>query len=183
MKGGKKMAEILGRIEKAASGAKKVDVGFMSGADYPDGTPVAYVAATQNFGAPEVSIPARPFFTQTVDAGRAKWGKKLGAVLKAADYKGTLAFRRMGEAMGDELRESIIKTHSPALSPVTLMLRKMYGNQPQEITGKSVGWAAARVAEGKKGATGTQAKPLIWTGHMLNSITYQVNGVRYKVGG
>lgn len=182
MKGGEKMATVLARIDKSIRSARKVDMGFMDGAKYDDGTPVAYVAAIQNFGAPQVSIPARPFFTKTVDRGRSEWGAKLGAVLKAVDYNGAAAFGRMGDAMGGELRDAIIGTYSPALSPVTLMLRKMYGNQPQEITGKAVGWAAARVAQGKTGASGTQAHPLIWTGHMLNSITYEVNGVRRKVG-
>ena len=54
------------------------------------------------------------------------------------------------------------------------MLRKMKWSNPETITLADVIEAAERVAKGKKGAVGTQAKPLIWTGHMLKSIAYQI---------
>ena len=80
----------------------------------------------------------------------------------------------MGEAISDDLAESIINTNEPALSKTTLMLRSIYGNNPQEIRARDVLAAQELVEEGFQGAGGSQAKPLVWTGHMLNSITYEV---------
>ena len=165
-----KLQEIRDRIGKQSV----VKVGFLEGATYPDGTPVAMVAAIQNYGAPAASIPARPFFSNMVAEKSPDWGKSLGALVKANDYDVQQALSQMGMEIASQLRTSIKETNEPALSPVTLMLRKMYGNRPEEITGASVGEAARRVEAGEKGATGTQAKPLTWTGFMQNSVDYEV---------
>jgi hypothetical protein len=102
------------------------------------------------------------------------WGVKMAKFAKATNYDGPLVFGMMGEDIRGALIQSIDDTTEPPLSPTTLMLRKMVGNKPELITGKMVGVAAAKVAAGEQGATGTQAKPLNWTGFMRNSITYNV---------
>ena len=48
-------------------------IGFPSGINYEDGTSVAYVAAIQEFGAPAVGIPARPFIQPTVKEKKDTW--------------------------------------------------------------------------------------------------------------
>jgi hypothetical protein len=53
------------------------------------------------------------------------------------------------------------------------MLRKMFGNRPEEITGKDVGEAARRVAAGESYG-GVSTKPLDWTGHMWSSVKSEV---------
>ena len=64
-------------------------------------------------------------------------------------------------------------TNEPALSPVTLMLRKMFGNHPEEIRGRDVAEARRRVSAGESTA-GVSTKPLVWTGHLLASVDYEV---------
>ena len=53
----------------AASGVNSIEVGFFQDAEYPDGTPVAAVAAAQEFGVrldKGPDIPERPFFRQAL---------------------------------------------------------------------------------------------------------------------
>jgi hypothetical protein len=163
-----KLQEILDKVGKD----NIVKVGFISGALYPDGTPVAMVAALQEYGTS--TIPSRPFFRNMIAEKSPNWGKNLGVVMKFTDGDAGKALEIMGMKIGGQLVQSIKDTNDPALSPVTLMLRKMFGNHPEEITGAAVGEAARRVAAGESGASGTQAKPLDWTGLMQNSIRYEV---------
>ncbi|MFW8236138.1 hypothetical protein ACOID8_31695, partial [Klebsiella pneumoniae] len=57
MSGGDKLMEHLQSIAKGLSSGDDLKVGFLEGAKYPDGTPVALVAATNEFGG-TVKIPA-----------------------------------------------------------------------------------------------------------------------------
>lgn len=175
-KGGDKLIKALERIKKDAGSAKSVKVGFMEGATYPDGTPVAYVAAIQNYGAPARSIPPRPFFSNMVKSKSPKWGEKLGNLLVQTDYDGRKSLELMGEGISGQLRESITATNEPPLSPVTLMLKKMKSeDQSLQVSGKVVGEAAAKVAAGED-YSGQSTKPLVDTGHMQNSVQYEVDG-------
>lgn len=171
------MGKALDAIAKKIESAKQVRVGFLENATYPDGTKVAMVAAIQNFGAPAKGIPPRPFFTNMVKKNKAQWGEQLAQVLKANDYDAKKSLGQMGEEMAGELVDEIIATDSPALSPVTLLLRERFGNNPQEITFADVQQARRDVAGGTApNVTGTQSKPLIWTGHMESSVQYDVDG-------
>ncbi len=118
--GGDKLNMALAKITDGLNQAKKLDVGFMSGATYPDGTPVAMVAAIQNFGAPEAGIPARPFFTDMITKKGDGWGDRLASTYKGADYNGKVAFKRFGYSVASDLQQSIISTNEPALSQVTI---------------------------------------------------------------
>ena len=84
----------------------------------------------------------------------------------------TLAY--MGEEIDGALKQSIIDFTSPPLSPTTLRLRLKFGNQPQNIRARDVVQAQRDVAAGDPIASGTQAKPLVWTGQMLQSTSYRV---------
>jgi hypothetical protein len=132
------------------------------------------IAAIQEFGAPRAGIPPRPFFRNMIAAKSPEWGLATGALLVANDYDADKTLRQVGEAVAGQLRESIINTNSPALSPVTLMLRKMQGEDSSLIvTGKTVGIARQRVDSGES-SSGVSTKPLVWTGHLLNSIDYEI---------
>lgn len=181
LNGGEKLVARLSKIVKnvGTDATPTLKVGFLSGSTYPDGTSVAMVAAIQNYGAPARKIPPRPFFTNLVENEGKKWGEQFGKIAKAANYDVDIAFGRMGTLMASQLQTSIIKTNSPELSPISKMLRKIFGNHPEEIRGRDVGAAAALVAEGEQGASGTQAKPLIWTAHMINSVGYEYSGQKY----
>lgn len=154
-------------------GGGSVSIGFMEGATYADGTPVAAVAFWNEYGKP--NQPARPFFRTMIADKSPQWGRRMAAIAKSTDFNGPQTLALMGENIAGQLQESIIATNAPPLSPVTLMLRKMVGNQRHLITGAMVGEAAQRVAAGEQGATGTHAKPLVWTGDMLRAVTYKVD--------
>jgi hypothetical protein len=81
----------------------------------------------------------------------------------------------MGQTIQEDLQQSIADLMSPALSPITVMLRGMRskGGPNFKITGKTVGEAARRVAEGKTNY-GASTKPLVDSGTMLRSPTHTV---------
>lgn len=172
-KGGDGLERALDGIIRRLGTGDDLRVGFLEGSKYPDGTLVAQVAAIQNFGAPAASIPARPFFSDMVRDKSPAWGKELASVLKAANYDARVALERMGARIAAQLQQSIVDTYSPPLSPVTLMLRSMFWSNPGDITGKAVGIAAAKVAAGESN-NGASTKPLVWTGHLLQSVAYEV---------
>lgn len=176
IRGGEKATEYLRKMKMAIGDRKSsVKVGFLEGATYPDGTSVALIAAIQNFGAPAKGIPPRPFFSNMVTTKSPTWGPAMAAVLPAVDYNVKVALAQMGELIVGELRQSIIDTNAPPLSPVTLLLRERFWTNPEDITFGDVKAAWRDVAAGvKPNVGGTQAKPLIWTAHMINSVDYEV---------
>ncbi len=174
LKGGEKLERFLKDLSAKVQKGATLNVGFLEGATYPDGKSVAMVAAIQEFGAPGASIPPRPFFRTMIDKESSSWGDKLAAALEATGYDADKALRILGEDIAGALRQSIIDTNSPALSEITLMLRKMKADNPDlKITGKTVGEAARRLAEGEE-PTGVSTKPLVDSGHLLGSVDYEV---------
>jgi hypothetical protein len=167
----RRLAEMTAKLSKPAT----LRVGFLAGSRYPDGTPVALAAAINEFGAPRARIPARPFFRNMIAAKRGEWPKAIAGLLKANDYDAAAALDVTGHAIEGQLRESIAQTFAPPLSPVTLMLRKMKSqDQSLVVTGKTVGEARRRVAAGESTA-GVSTKPLVESGHLLNSVDHEVN--------
>lgn len=175
LKGGDKLTRVLKEIGDAAKGS--VRVGFLEDATYPDGTKVAAVAFWNEFGhGGQFPAPPRPFFRNMIEAESGGWPKLLAGMLKYQDYDGEKALRGVGEIIKQQLQESIINFDAPALSPTTLMLREIYGQNPQEIRARDVLAAQQLVAEGHSGVSGTAAHPLIWTGQLKDSVDYEVNG-------
>lgn len=177
IKGGEKFEKAMRELAKKLDRPGTVKVGFLEGATYPDEnqTPVAMVAAIQNFGAPKVGIPPRPFFTNMVKDKSPTWPKVLGNTLKATgnDVPKTLGI--MGQIVLGELQQAIIDTSDPPLSPVTIMLRGMRSNNPNlKVNRTTVEEARARV-EGGKTNYGASSKVFIDSGHMLKSADYEVN--------
>lgn len=173
--GGDKAKKFLEQMSKKLGSGKLVKVGFLEGSDYPEsGTSVPMVAAIQEFGAPKVGIPPRPYFRTMVTAGKAHWGDDLAAIMKATNCDSKQALAQMGFIIKEELQQSIIDTNAPALSPITLMLRKMRKqDQTLVVTGKTVGEAARRVAKGES-TSGVSVKPLVDSGYLLDSVDFQV---------
>jgi hypothetical protein len=172
-RGGDRASKHLKELTEKLSGAKTLRVGFLSGSKYPNGTPVAFVAAVQEWGAPKVGVPPRPFFRSMVANHKQEWPEAVAGLLKDNDYDVQRTLELTGEAIAGQLRTSIINTNSPPLSPTTLMLRKMFGNHPEKIRGRDVVEARHRVAAGESYA-GVSTKPLVWTAHMLNSVDFEV---------
>lgn len=175
--GGDKVEAALARIERkiaSTTARPSVKIGFMKGAPYPDGASVPMVAAIQEFGAPRASIPPRPYFRNMIAKHKEEWPKQAAKLLAGNDYNIKLTLGLMGELIAGELQQSIKEIMDPPLSQVTLMLRKMRSqDQTLVVTARTVGEAARRVAAGESTA-GVSTKPLVDSGHLLNSVTYQV---------
>lgn len=172
--GGDALRAKLEEIAKKIEGAHELRVGFLEGAPYPDeaGTPVAQVAWWLNYGTK--TAPPRPFFTNMIAAKSDKWGDNLARILQSNGFDIDNALGQMGEDISDQLRQSLVDLNGPALSPITLMLRQMRIDDPHlQITGSVVGQAAAKVAAGDD-YSGASTKVGVYTGHLLNSISYEV---------
>lgn len=170
--GGNKIGEYLKAIALGLQKAKQVDVGFMEGSTYPDGTSVPMVAAVQEYGAPRAGIPPRPYFRNMIAAKSPAWPQATATLLKANHYNAKRTLEQVGAAIKGQLQQSITDTNTPALSPVTLMVRQLIGPNGK-ASFHIVQEARARVAAGES-AQGVSTKPLVWTGTLQNAVSYRV---------
>jgi hypothetical protein len=138
-------------------------VGFPSGKNYPDGTSVAYVAAIQEFGAPAVGIPPRPFMQPTVAAEKDKWTKEIaaGAVLVAAGKATAFdILDAVGFQAANDMKAKIATIFEPPLAEATLAARRRRGNsstKPLNDTGTMLAWLQHSVApEGSEFTSGNK---------------------------
>ena len=115
------------------------------------------IAAIQEWGAPRAGIPPRPFFRNMIADKKGEWPKAISDLLVANGYDALRTLQQTGEAVAGQLRESIVRTDSPALAESTLRKRGVGGMVYNAKDRRTFG-----------------AKPLIDTGHMLNSVNYQV---------
>ncbi len=181
--------KVLARIQyKLEAIPKEFDgmvaqVGIPQGPTYENGQTVATVAAIQEFGAPGAGIPARPFIIPTAKKERSKWSKIIaGGVKKVIRGKATVfdVLDAVGMQAEADIQAMVASIYSPALSPVTVLLRKWRKNG-RTITGKTVGQAAKAIKNGED--PGSDNKPLNDTGYMIASINHAVNktGAEFKV--
>lgn len=172
----KRIPGISVQVKTACEALNKLTgkVGWFETAVYPDGTPVAYVATIQEFGSPEQGIPPRSFMRPTADEKAQKWKTTFGKAATAAMSGKISAEDAMeqiaGRAAGDVGR-AISRLSAPALSNITIELRRRR-KKGEKITGKTVG-DAAKAANSAffKPASKTEAKPLVDTGLMLQTLT------------
>ncbi len=173
--GGADLAKALGEMSRKLSKAGTLRVGFINNATYPNGTSVALVAAIQEYGAPSKGIPPRPFFRNAIKTYSASWARQLSDYLKLNDYDVDSALNALGEVVKGEIAQSIFDLYEPPLSDITVMLR---GMRSQARYRDMSFWQQFAIAKGRvaKGQTnyGASTKPLIDTGHLSNSITYDV---------
>ena len=140
--GGDKLEFALARIAHELGSGGVLRVGFLERATYPDGKPVAMIAAFNEYGTR--TIPARPFFRNMIAAKSKEWPEGIATQLRLTHYNVDLTLQRTGAAIRGQLQQSIRDTNTPPNAPSTIA---------------------------KKGFN----KPLIDTGHMLNSVDYEVN--------
>ena len=142
------MKAINNAIAKMGNG--HVDIGFMNGATYPatkeNDKPqfVAQVAFWSEFGT--ATAPARPFFRRMITAEQKHWAKDVVVLTAQKNGNGAEVLKSMGLAIEGQLQKSINNLFEPELSENTR----------------------------KKSAIAGFDKPLIDTGHMLESITSEV---------
>ncbi|EAW4991494.1 hypothetical protein QDX92_003125 [Salmonella enterica] len=185
--GGRQFRQKLKQVAADLSSGKKLKVGFLEGATYPDGTPVAYIAAINEFGGSAV-IPARE---QTLHF---RYNEKTGEIghrfVKAG--KGNFAqdvvipehtvtipprpfFRKMIEHKSPEWGEkmaTLLRTNDFDTATALVYMGEHIKGQLQMFIRdwKKPPNAASTVRQ--KGFN----NPLIETGHMMNSVDYSVDG-------
>lgn len=113
-----KVMKFLNAVEQSLS-SKQLKVGFLDGATYDGVIPVPMVAATNEFGNPSNNQPPRPFFRNAISEHEQEWGEKMVELIEGGEEVGD-AFSTLGEIITNDIKESIRKFESPALSPVTI---------------------------------------------------------------
>ena len=168
--GGDGLDRALRDLAKKIQNAREVAVGFPEGSTYENGVPLATVAASQNYGAPSKGIPPRPFFSNAITQHRKEWGQVLSVQLRVQGLDARKALEATGIQMAGDIAASLVNTNSPALSPVTLLLRQRFPDRVG-MTFADVMQARHDIASGTvPSVSGTGAKPLVWSGKMLNHL-------------
>jgi hypothetical protein len=163
---------LLGDVLKAMD---KVEgkVGWFENSAYPDGTPVAYVAAIQEMGSPQRRIPSRSFFRSTALDKNQKWRELAAAISSKILEKKITPETGMEmlclQAEGD-VADKISKISAPPLSQITLGVRK-YKQMGKKITGATIGEIARLLKDGKLDVSGVSTKPLVDSAIMVNTLT------------
>lgn len=117
--GGDKLEAYLRDIASKLERTPTVEVGWIDGATYPEtGTPVALVAATNEFGRPKQ--PPRPAIRNMIADKSKEWPRQAGALLKANDFDGPRTMEQMGAAIKGQMQEAIATYSGPALKPETI---------------------------------------------------------------
>lgn len=141
-------------------GDNRLRVGFFETAVYPDGTPVAYVAAIHEFGAPAQGIPPRPFMRPAAAEHGAEWTRHFGEGA-AAVARGAITPQGVMEAVGalaaGHVSEAIQAVQQPPLKPETIRAKQR------------------AYAKGTAGGVGLLSKPLVRTGQLIQSPTHVVD--------
>lgn len=161
-----KITRKAGKIEALRQTVKSLDgatgrVGWFPSAVYEGGQPVAGIAAVHEFGSASRGIPPRPFFRTTSAEKRQEWANTAEQLARAAalgKIKPDAVIEGVAMAAGGHVRATITKIQAPALKTATVQARKN------------------RLADGGKSAKSTIEKPLVDTGIMLNTLSYEVHG-------
>ncbi|MDR9839454.1 hypothetical protein [Herbaspirillum huttiense] len=124
--GGEQVEDMLAKIIEKAQAVGTLKVGFLEGSTYPDGQGVAEVAAYNEFGTQ--NMPARPFFRSMIAEKSGNWGKSLGNIAKATNYDVARTLALMGEGIGSQLQQSIVKYNAVPLADSTVA-RKGFAKQ------------------------------------------------------
>ncbi len=119
VQGGDALERKLAELAAELANGKVLRAGFLEGAPYPDGEPVATIAAANEFGRPENNQPPRPFFRQAIAKNRDRWAKRLGALILQGKPN-EQALLLTGEVVKGDIQASIRELVSPELSPVTV---------------------------------------------------------------
>lgn len=122
----------FGKIARALSDRAKlfegsvVKVGLPAGKTYPDGTSIPYVAAIQEYGAPDQNIPSRPFMRLTRATQSDNWAKLMTEGAEAV-VKRKISLEGMLDAVGSVAAADVVQTIAnrvdPPLKPATVQAR------------------------------------------------------------
>lgn len=131
LRGGDKLEAALKEIAAKVAKPCTLRVGFLEGATYPNGTPVAAVAAFNEFGTSKA--PPRPFFRPMVADKSPEWGGAIEQNLIAKNYDVEATLNVVGDGIKGQLQQSIRSADVAADAPSTVK-RKGF-SQPLIDTG------------------------------------------------
>lgn len=184
--GGKKTVAVLREIAARLDRAKNVEVGFLENATYDDGTPVAYIAAINEFGGtfdvPERQVTVYRKLNKNGEFARGgRFVKKSVANVATTHvspaHKITIPSRPFFRTTiaehqaewGPQLGALVTKNGYDADKALAAMGQVIVGEIRQGIVDMNTPPNAPSTLRRKKGA-----KPLVDTGHMLNSVDSEV---------
>lgn len=109
----------------------KLEVGFLQGATYPNGTSVAMVAFYNEFGT--INIPPRPFFRNAISNDSNKWGRVF-----TNTYRDTNNITQTLGVLGNIIKGSIIQSISATNEPPNAIstIKQKKSSKPLVDTGK-----------------------------------------------
>ena len=144
VRGGKKLDRLI--KEAGRRGPRAVRFGYIDDAAYDDGTPIADVAAINEFGAPERGIPERPAFRQSLRSMLGDLRAELRRGFKAErGYVDRPTAERLGKVAQGHVRASVRNLRYPPNAPATLEGKA--GTNPLVDSGKLADAAGYEVLE------------------------------------
>lgn len=144
-----KVMDALDEVANSLSD-KQLKVGFIDAATYPDGTPVAMVAATNEYGNPANNQPPRPFFRNAISDHETEWSEDIARGL-GTGLELEYVLSVVGEKIAGDVVQSISSLMDPPLSAATIASRKYKGNE--------------------------STKPLVDTKVMIRDVHYEVGDI------
>ena len=120
IRGGEKFEAAMADLARRLGRPATLKVGFLGNATYPDGKPVAMIAAINEYGAPSRVQPPRPFFRRMINAKQGEWPAAIAGVLQAQGNDVEKALDIAGAAIAGQLRQSIVDLVDPPLAPSTI---------------------------------------------------------------
>ncbi len=194
--GGNNVKKRLNQIAKSLAAGKKLKVGFLAGAKYPDGTPVPLVAATHEFGG-KIKIDERTqdlYFQEKngmvgnrfVKKGRSNFAQTVTIPAHVVLIPPRPFFRRMIAVNSGKWPSEIaavLKSENydtqRALNIMGERIKSQLQTSIRELTDPPLAASTIKKKSGGKNEEGAgygPEKPLIEKGHMLNSVDYEIVG-------
>ena len=112
--GGQNFERRLAEIARALGSGGSVKIGFLSSATYPNGTPVAMVAAIHNWGG------KWPFFSKMIEDKHGEWPAAIAGLVRSTGYDVRKVLQLTGEGVAGQLRQQIVDTVTPPNAPSTV---------------------------------------------------------------
>lgn len=149
-----KMKELIKKIDAPKT---TLSVGWLKGFKYSDkyNTPIAHVACIQEYGAPEKNIPPRPFMRPTSAEHLKEWQKLFAHFIKKQPI--SEVFEKLGLVVSGQIKAMIASIWEPPLKIATVKARIRRYRTKDRPSQESI------------------YKPLVDTGMMLASVSYEIN--------
>jgi len=174
------LSDLIGQLQQLQQ--LQTTAGFYDTSHYPDGTPVAQAALTNEFGADHfveefhIHVPARPFMRPAIERYKTDWAKVAEEGIKEmarGDLSPMQIHDRIGLSMQGDIKKEITEPGKLPLSPITLALRKQR-EDGIDVTQADVANTIRAIKIGATLEMSTNTTPLNETGYMIDSVAYEV---------